>query len=293
MSAPDAALVTAVTGGLEPEHVRVRAGALELHCLAWGRRGDPTAVLVHGNGGHAHWWDALVPALVPGWRLIAPDLRGHGESDWPEPPAYRMEDFGADLAIIVDALTPGPVALAGHSMGGRITTWYAAQHPDRVRGLALIDTRLERVRPEVAREWRGRLAGKRHGRGYPSREAAMAGFRFVPEEAEVPAAVVADLAAHAVCERGPGEWTFRFDRAVLALEGDDAGDLPRMAARLRCPTWLGGGGSSGVLPADERAAIAAAIPHCTVELFPGGHHFLVAHAALVGPALRKFLDGLA
>jgi len=121
----------------------------------------------------------------------------------------------------------------------------------------------------------------------------MAGFRFVPEEADVPEAVVADLAFHAVCERGPEDWTFRFDRAVLALEGDDACDLQRMAARLRCPTWLGGGASSWVLPADERTAIATAIPHCTVHVFPGGHHFLVARADLVGTALRKFFDGLA
>src|SRR5262249_54077673 len=73
--------VAAVTGGRLPAFARVAAGTLSLSCLVWGE-GEPTAVLVHGNGGHAHWWDALVPGLVQGWRLVAPDLRGHGESEW-------------------------------------------------------------------------------------------------------------------------------------------------------------------------------------------------------------------
>jgi DNA-binding winged helix-turn-helix (wHTH) protein len=63
-------------GGPLPRSTRLRSGGLDLHCLVWGEDGDPTAVLVHGNGGHAHWWDALVPALVPGSRLVVPDLRG-------------------------------------------------------------------------------------------------------------------------------------------------------------------------------------------------------------------------
>ena len=76
-------LVAAVTGGLLPRHTTVRSADVSLHCLVWGDDGAPTVLLVHGNGGHAHWWDVLVPFFVPGYRLVAPDLRGHGESDWP------------------------------------------------------------------------------------------------------------------------------------------------------------------------------------------------------------------
>ncbi len=286
------ARVVAVTGGLEPETVRVRSGSLGLGCLVWGRASDPTAVLVHGNGGHAHWWDALVPALVPGWRVVAPDLRGHGESDWAEPPRYRVEDFAADLSAVLDALAPGPVPLVGHSMGGRIAVWYAAEHAERVRALGVLDSRLERVHRRQAARWRMAIAGKRQGRGYPSREAAMAAFRFVPEETDVPAAVVANLAHHAVVERAPGDWTFRFDRAVLSLEGDGAGDLRAALRRIRCPTLLMAGETSWVMDAEERAALAGALPGCRLHLFPGGHHFLEAHPAPVGQALRGFLDSL-
>ena len=75
----------------------IQAGALRLHALEWGEPAAPPLFLIHGAGAHAHWWDALVPRLVPRWRVVAPDLRGHGESDWALPPSYAIEDFAADL----------------------------------------------------------------------------------------------------------------------------------------------------------------------------------------------------
>jgi pimeloyl-ACP methyl ester carboxylesterase len=270
----------------------VRAGRQSLHCLEWGRAADPCVVLLHGNGAHARWFDALIPALVPGWRIIAPDLRGHGESAWAEPPHYAIEDFGDDLRAVLDALAPEPVPLVGHSMGGRVVVWYAAEQPDRVRGLVVMDSRMETIRPELAAAWRAQVVGKREGRGYPTREAALAAFRFVPEERGVPAVVMADLAHHGIRERAPGDWTFRFDRAVLSREGDGAGDLIARMGRIRCPALVMAGEDSWVMDAGQRAAIAAALPQAMVRVFPGGHHFLLAHAGQTGSVLRGFLDAL-
>lgn len=275
---------------LKPISVRVAAGMLGLRCLVWGRDTDPAAILVHGNGGHAHWWTPLVPALVPGWRVVVPDLRGHGESDWPATPAYHLDDLVADLDAVRRALAPGSVVLAGHSMGGRAALAYAARHP--VRGLALLDSHLGGVEPAIAARWRGRISGRREGPGYPTRAAALAAFRFVPDERDVAPETVALLAAHAVRERAPGEWTFRFDRAVLSLEGDGAGDVSGLLAAIACPVWLASGTRSWVMDAAERARMAAACPGATPAIFPGGHHFLVARPAEVGSALRRFLDGL-
>ncbi len=277
--------------GLTPASRRVDAAGLALRCLVWGRDADPTVVLVHGNGGHAHWWTPLVPALVPGWRVVVPDLRGHGESDWPAAPSYRLDDLLGDLEAIRRALAPGPVAIAGHSMGGRVALAYAARQP--VRGLALLDTHLGGVDADIAARWRGRVAGRRAGTSHPTREAAIAAFRFVPDERDVPPETIALLAAHAVRERAPGDWTFRFDRAVLSLDGDGGGDLSGALAGVACPVWLASGARSWVMDAAERARMAAARPGSRPEVFPGGHHFLVAHPVAAGSALRRFLDGLA
>jgi len=269
----------------------VDANGLRLRAVVWGRDEDPTLVLVHGNGAHAHWWRPIVPALVPGWRVVAPDLRGHGESGWPAAPDYGMADFHADLATVVDQLAPGPIALVGHSMGGRIALWYAAHDPERVRALAMLDARLEHIVPEEAARYRKKaVPGERAGRGYETREAALAAFRLVPKEADVPPDVVAMLAAHAIVERGAGDWAFRFDRGVLRFEGDAAGDLARFLPRVRCPTLVANGRESWVLDAAARDRIVAALPRGIGREFPGAHHFLLSHAAEVGRELRRFLD---
>lgn len=274
-----------------PRHV-VIGDAPRLRVLVWGRDDDPPVVLVHGNGGHAHWWAPLVRYLVPGWRVVAPDLRGHGHSDWAEPPSYRLEDFAGDLTPVLDALAPGRVPLIGHSMGGRVTLWYAARHPERVRGLGILDSRLEPIDAAFAARHRGRVGGTREGRGHPTRDAAIAAFRFVPPEPDVPADVVAFLAEQAVRERGPNDWTYRFDRGVLSLDGDGAGDLSQLLPHVACPTLVGAGATSWVFGEGERERIVAALPSGSLAVFPGGHHFLLVCPELVGPALRRFLDAL-
>lgn len=275
-----------------PRRERVDAGGLAVACRVWEEAKASTVVLVHGNGAHARWWDPVVPWLVPGWRVVALDLRGHGESDWAEPPRYRLMDYVDDVIAVLDALAPGAVPIIGHSMGGRVGVQLAATSPERVQALALLDTRLDPVDPRLARQWRGHMAGRREGRSYATREEAVAAFRFVPPEPVVDPEIVRALAEYAIVERTPGAWTFRFDRGVLTVDGDHAGDLHRHLERLGCPVFVGVGERSGVLGTRERALVRRLVPHADVRVFPGAHHFLLHCPERVGPALRGFLDAL-
>ncbi|HEV7733549.1 MAG TPA: hypothetical protein VGR62_15390 [Candidatus Binatia bacterium] len=161
-----------------------------------------------------------------------------------------------------------------------------------MRGLGILDSRLDTIDAAFAARHRGRVGGTREGRGHPTREAAVAAFRFIPDEPDVAPDVIAHLAAHAIRERGPGDWTVRFDRGVLSLDGDGAGDLLRVLPDVRCPTWLAAGASSVVIDRRQRARLAAVMPGTVLETFPGGHHFLLVCPERVGPALRGFLDAL-
>lgn len=269
----------------------VRAGELTLRCVTWGDDADPPVVLLHGAGAHAHWWAPLVPHLLPGWRLIAPDLRGHGESDWASPP-YLIEHFSADLHALLDAFGLEKVVLIGHSMGGRVAAWFAAHHPERVRALALLEARMAVLKVEGVDRWRGVKIGGGPRRVYATRAQALAAFRVIPPEAGIALGVLAELAAHAVVELRPGEWALRFDRRVLLLDGSRLDDLFHLLPRIRCPAVVLRATESTVTTPAECDATAAALRACPVRVFPGGHHFLLVRPPAVAAALRDFLASL-
>jgi pimeloyl-ACP methyl ester carboxylesterase len=293
LSAPDPlglALARAVTGPVPRRDACVQAGELELHCVVWGRDRDPPVLLVHGNGAHAHWWDPLVPALVRGRRLLALDLRGHGESGRPREPAYRLPDYERDFAAVLDALAPGPVPIIAHSMGARAALWLAARRPERVHGLALIDTSLGGIDSAHAESFRAKIRDRRDGPGYPSYAAAMAAYRLVPEESGVPEPVLRDVAHHALIERPGGEWAVRFDRAVLL--GDGAAELFDELAGVRCPVRVAYARGAPRHGGSEIATARARLPGARVVEFEGGPQFFLARPAPVAAWLVAFLASL-
>jgi pimeloyl-ACP methyl ester carboxylesterase len=293
LSAPDpvgAELARAITGPVARRDVRVPAGELELHCVIWGREQDPPVLLVHGNGAHAHWWDPLVPLLVRGRRLIALDLRGHGESGRPREIAYRLADYERDFIALLDALAPGPVPIIAHSMGARAAIWLAARHPERVHGLALIDTTLSGLDSEQVEAFRSKIRDRRDGPAYPSYAAAIAAYRLVPEEPGVPDAVMRDVAHHAIVERPRGQWSVRFDRGVLL--GDGAGEVFGELARVRCPVRIAYARLAERLPGHEIETLRARLPGLRVDALDGGHHLFLARPGPTAAWLVDFLDAL-
>lgn len=123
---------------------RVDARGLHLHGREWGGGADqtpPGIVLVHGLGSSSHIWDLCGPALATqtGRRVAALDQRGHGESDQPET-GYDFATVVDDLLAFMDALgIVEPALLVGHSWGASVVLHFAATHPQRTAGIALVD----------------------------------------------------------------------------------------------------------------------------------------------------------
>lgn len=249
----------------------------------------PAVLLIHGAGMHGGWWAPIVERLPTGLRLIVPDLRGHGASDWAAPGAYGIEDFADDLAALLEAVAAGPVAVVGHSMGGRVALWLAAHHPAKVAALALLDTRISALHPERIDRWRGVRAGSGTRRAEPTRAAAMARFRITPDEPGVDPELVAALAGDGVVERAPGEWTLRFDRSALGLEGTRMADLSPLLSRIDCPTLVVRGDVSTVAGERNAAALADGRAHVRVAVVPGGHHFALSHPSETAALLAGVL----
>jgi pimeloyl-ACP methyl ester carboxylesterase len=115
---------------------------VQLERLERGAGADRHLLLVHGfTGAKDDFADHVDDLAALGWHVVAPDLRGHGQSDHPEgEDAYSLELFAADVAGLVDGLGWDRFVLLGHSMGGMIAGVYALAHPERLDGLVLMDT---------------------------------------------------------------------------------------------------------------------------------------------------------
>jgi pimeloyl-ACP methyl ester carboxylesterase len=112
---------------------------LRLHYVDWGNAGAPCLLLIHGMRDHARSWDWVARALRDGWHIIAPDLRGHGDSQWSPDGAYLGPFHVLDIADLVDTLGCENLSIIGHSYGGNVAARYSAIFPERVRKLVLVD----------------------------------------------------------------------------------------------------------------------------------------------------------
>ena len=101
----------------------------------WGGEGTPL-LLLHGMGGHTHWWDKTAPLLAEHFRVLALDFRGHGDSAWCRPPRYQMTDYVVDIESVRSRLGWDRFHLAAHSMGARAAIHYSVRNPARIEKLA-------------------------------------------------------------------------------------------------------------------------------------------------------------
>jgi len=100
--------------------------------------GSPPILALHGLASNARWWDLVAARLSPRWRVLAPDLRGHGRSERPEA-GYSFAEVVEDLRGLVEATSLDRVIVAGHSWGASVALWFAAALPEHVLGCVCVD----------------------------------------------------------------------------------------------------------------------------------------------------------
>jgi pimeloyl-ACP methyl ester carboxylesterase len=118
----------------------IGTGEVGLHVTTWPGNG-PALLLIHGIGSSGAGWSPVIDAFAAEFTPITVDLRGHGESDKP-PHGYLYEDYIRDIDGLLAALDIDRPLIVGHSLGGIITLWWAARHPDRAAALVIEDSPL-------------------------------------------------------------------------------------------------------------------------------------------------------
>src|SRR5262245_47700694 len=241
----------------------VTVNGLRLRYRDWGGDGPPLLAL-RGAAAHAAWWDPVAPYLARRVRVLALDWRGHGRSAWPRPPAYRSEDFAADLLGVIERLRLEDVVVAGHSMGGHSAMAFAGWHPDRLARLIVLDARphvnLERLR--ALQRWTPRPQTE-----FPSRAAALARFRLRPAETAAVPSLLGAIARHGVGRLPSGRWRYRCDPACerTRVPVDCWGLLPRITS----PTLVVRGEHSTILDRDIARRMIKALPSAVLEEVAG------------------------
>ena len=114
--------------------------------------GSPAILALHGLASNARWWDLVGARLSPRWRVLAPDLRGHGLSDKPKS-GYSFENVVEDLHGLCDAEGLDRVIVAGHSWGASVALWFAADLPEMVAGCVCVDGGAGDLRGHFAGGW--------------------------------------------------------------------------------------------------------------------------------------------
>lgn len=226
---------------------------LKLHYVDWGGSDKPPLLLLHGGRDHCRSWDGVARPLRPSFHIVAPDLRGHGDSAWAVGSTYSMIDYVLDLAALLKTLDRFPIAIVAHSLGASIALQYAGLYPDRVVRLVAIEglgppPGLTKPTSAVARmlQWVREMQAlaRRHPKPYATLEDAVARMREA--NPHLSAELARQLTVTGTIRGEDGTFSWKFDNFVRAVSPylfnlDEAREI---WGQITCPVLLVRGGES-------------------------------------------------
>ncbi len=281
------------------------ADGLNLNLVEWSQEGVPM-LLLHGYSNEAHIWDDFVPTVASHYRVMALDLRGHGNSDWHPDGAYAYENHVEDIEAIIETLGIDRLVVVGHSLGGRIAMLYGGRNPEKLAGLVIVDSA-----PEIDHRGSLRISMEAAENQDPS-------FASVAEYEQMlvhlyPAATPASIrrmAKHGVNRREhDGRWILKMDTAFRRAVGGGGGELnseeiEKMHADsqeamwkalegIACPTLVVRGAASDILGAEvaDRMADEVLSQGQLAVVAQAGHSVMTDNPEGFNAALGAFVLG--
>jgi pimeloyl-ACP methyl ester carboxylesterase len=266
----------------------IAANGLRFHYVEWGFPDAPPLLCLHGITQTAHSWDEVAEALSDQYRVLCLDQRGHGDSDWAPRGEYTRQAMAADIDAITDALGLSTFLLCGMSMGGINAITFTAHHPQKVRGLVIVD-----VSPEIKTE------GVQNIRSFIQASDELPTFEAFVERAHQfnPRRSLENIRSrlsHNLKQLPNGSWTWKYDKALRSGERSFQAsallDLWDDVARIDCPTLILKGAESDILSSEGAAKLQKAIAGSQLAIIPGaGHSVMGDNPAAFVQAVRGFL----
>ncbi len=257
---------------------------LKLHYVDWGNHDKPLLLLIHGSQDHCRSWDWVALDLRQNFHVVAPDLRGHGDSDWAIGGSYALIDYVLDVVQLMEVLGNQEVHLIGHSLGGAVALQYAGVFPERVKRVVSIEglgPPLSMISnapaPERMRQWVAdmRALASRQVRRYARIEDAIERMRQAnPNLSEEQAR---HLTVHGVRRNEDGTYSWKFDNYTRSTSPYrfNLQEAMEIWSRIACPTLLIQGDRSRKWSIDwEKDRRTDAFAHATKVTIKGADHWV-------------------
>lgn len=272
-----------------------------LHYVDWGNQDAPPLLLIHGGRDHCRNWDWVAESLRRDYHIIAPDLRGHGDSDWSSAGHYVLSSYIYDITQLIYQNNMAPLTILGHSLGGMISLQYAGLYPRNVKkviaieGLGPSPQMLSEIRAlrveERIRKWFDELrdvAGRRPRR-YATVEEAFQ--RMQHENPHLTSIQARHLTINGTNQNEDGTYSWKFDNYVRIWPpyGLSKFDISEIWKKIICPTLLIRGTESWASDPGEDGRIDYFSDASVVNIEGAGHWAHHDRFTQFMAALRGFL----
>jgi len=279
-------LVSAMTQlSAQPADRFLDVNGLRIHCVDWGGDGKPPMVMVHGLDRNARTFDHLATRFTSKYRVLAIDMRGHGDSGWDPQGRYLVEDHVGDLEGVVQQLSLRDLVLWGNSTGGRVVQVFAGKHPDLVSRVISEDVGPERPR-QIADNYAKRV--QQEQAGWASQDELLSQLR--KSNPRMSPAVLEPYVRYGTKTRADGRIEWKRDPQLV--KGFVATELWRFVRNIKSPILYILGGRSNIVPPETQDELRKTLPNAQLMTIPDvGHYPSDEQTEEVVDIVNRFLAG--
>lgn len=264
---------------------RVSSGDVSIHFRKLGGGSETPMLIVHGLSYFSYDWLEVAAALSRDRPVVAMDMRGFGDSQWSAAKDYSVPTMAQDIVNVLDHLSWKRALLAGHSMGGRSTTYVAAKHPARIAALVLVDYTPENA-PAGTKRTTETVANTPDA--FPSIEAAM---QYFGKSDRARFEAYLQQTAHGYAVKRDTYFRDQFRKLLQTGERPKLGvDMWQLIGEVRCPILSLRGARSDMYAPETVQKMKAANPRVqVVEVNDAGHNIAGDNPQAVVAAVRSFV----